>query len=223
MDNKKKGIILLSGGLDSVTTLYYAKSRGYDLTALIFDYNQRHRKEVQAARRIAEINGIKYHLAKIDLSFTQSSLTNRDIKVGLNRDLKSKEIPLTYVSGRNIIFLSYAFSLAESIKAKKIFIGAHIHDYSGYPDCRPEFLFAFNQAVSLGLKNKRIKIVVPLIDKDKRSIIKLGLSLGVPFEDTWSCYRGQRVPCLECDSCRFRVEAFAELGMLDPALVKKKK
>ena len=223
MDNPKKGVILLSGGLDSVTTLYYAKSRGYDLTALIFDYNQRHRKEIQAARKIAELNGIKYHLVKIDLSFTQSSLTNRDIQVGLNRNLKSKEIPLTYVSGRNIIFLSYAFSLAESINAKKIFIGAHIHDYSGYPDCRPEFLFAFNEAVSLGLKNKRIKIVVPLIDKDKRSIIKLGLSLGVPFKDTWSCYRGQRVPCLECDSCRFRVEAFAELGMFDPALVKKKK
>lgn len=216
----KKAVILLSGGLDSVTTLYFAKKRGYQLTALIFDYNQRHKKEIDCARRILHLTRLKYYFIKVNLDWTKSSLTNKKIKIATNRDLNSKDIPLTYVSGRNIVFLSYAFSLAESIGAKAIFIGAHIQDYSGYPDCRPEFLKNFGKAVNLGLKNLGIKIISPLINKDKKEIIRLGLKLKVPFEYTWSCYQGKKVPCGECDSCRFRMRAFEELGMRDPLLSK---
>jgi 7-cyano-7-deazaguanine synthase len=204
-------------------TLYFAKKYGYKLTALIFDYQQRHRKEIECAKRIAKLNRIKYYIIKINLSWTKSSLTKKTLKVPINRNLKSKEIPPTYVSARNIIFLSYAVSLAESIGAKKIFIGAHIQDYSGYPDCRPEFFNSFQKAVNLGMKEKDIEIVAPLIDKSKKEIIKLGLSLKVPFHYTWSCYKGGRFPCRKCDSCRYRIDAFEELGIMDPILVKKTK
>ncbi|MBU0694439.1 MAG: 7-cyano-7-deazaguanine synthase QueC [Candidatus Omnitrophica bacterium] len=212
----EKGVILLSGGIDSATTLYFAKKRGCQLTALIFDYNQRHKKEIECARRIAQLNRIKYIIEKINLSWAKSSLTDRRIKVPVNRNLNKKEIPLTYVPGRNIIFLSYAFSLAESIGAKKIFIGAHTQDYSGYPDCRPEFLQSFQKAANLGIKSKGIKIIAPLIDKRKKEIIELGIKLKVPFGLTWSCYKGGRFPCERCDSCRFRIEAFKKLRLSDP-------
>ncbi|MBU1523404.1 MAG: 7-cyano-7-deazaguanine synthase QueC [Candidatus Omnitrophica bacterium] len=212
----EKGVILLSGGIDSATTLYFAKKRGCQLTALIFDYNQRHKKEIECARRIAQLNRIKYIIEKINLSWAKSSLTDRRIKVPVNRNLNKKEIPLTYVPARNIIFLSYAFSLAESIGAKKIFIGAHTQDYSGYPDCRPEFLQSFQKAANLGIKSKGIKIIAPLIDKRKKEIIELGIKLKVPFGLTWSCYKGGRFPCERCDSCRFRIEAFKKLRLSDP-------
>lgn len=215
----KKGVILLSGGLDSATTLYLAKDKGYDLTALIFDYKQRHKKEIECAKKIACLNKIKYYVQRIDLSWTKSSLTDKKIKVS-SASKSVKDIPLTYVSGRNIIFLSYAFSLAESISAKKVFIGAHIQDYSGYPDCRPEFIYSFEQAVNLGLKEKEIKLVAPLIDKSKLDIISLGVKLKVPFKHTWSCYKGGKVPCLKCDSCHYRMKGFSKLGLIDP-LVKK--
>ena len=217
----KKGVILLSGGIDSAVTLYFAKNKGYRLKALIFDYNQRHRKEIEYAKKIALLNTIDYHLVKCDLSWVRSSLTNRKLKVLSQRNLKSKDIPLTYVSGRNMIFLSYAASLAESIKAKAIFIGAHIQDYSGYPDCRPDFLNGFQSALNLGLKDKGLRIVAPLLNKKKREIVRMGVRLGVPFEYTWSCYQGKRVPCLRCDSCRFRAAAFFELGLRDPLLRKR--
>jgi 7-cyano-7-deazaguanine synthase len=216
----KKAVILLSGGLDSATTLYYAKSKGYDLTALIFDYSQRHKKEIDYAKRLARQCRIPYHRVKIDLSWVKSSLTASAIRVPQNRNLRSKDIPVTYVAGRNIIFLSYAFSLAESIGAKNIFIGAHVQDYSGYPDCRPEFLSAFQKAVNRGMKDSGIKIVAPLIRKSKKDIIKLGIKLDVPFWHTWSCYQGGKQPCLKCDSCRFRIQAFEQLGMIDPLLKK---
>jgi 7-cyano-7-deazaguanine synthase len=215
----KTGIILLSGGLDSAVTLYLARKRGYKLTALLFDYNQRHKKELDCAKKLVALNKIPYFVEKIDLSWVKSSLTNKKIKVPLKRSLNSKDIPITYVAGRNIIFLSYAFSLAESLKAKSIFIGAHVQDYSGYPDCRPEFLWQFNQAVNLGMKDNQIKIVAPLIDKSKKEIIETGLELKVPFKFTWSCYNGTLKPCLKCDSCRFRINAFADLGMKDPVLL----
>jgi len=170
------------------------------------------------AQKIARLNRIKYYLINCNLVWTRSSLTNKKIKVPFNRNLKRKEVPLTYVSGRNIIFLSYAFSLAESIGAKHIFIGAHIHDYSGYPDCRPLFLKNFQQAANSGIKYKNIKIISPLIKKDKREIIKIGIKLGVPFGHTWSCYQGKKHPCLRCDSCRFRIAAFQSLGLKDPLL-----
>jgi 7-cyano-7-deazaguanine synthase len=215
---KKNAVILLSGGLDSAVTLYLAQKQGHKLTALIFDYNQRHKKELIYARRIARLNNLKYHVAKIDLVWAKSSLVDKKIKVPLNRDLKSPEIPFTYVSGRNIIFLSYAASLAEATGAKSIFIGAHIEDYSGYPDCRPQFLKSFEKALKEGLKHKDIKIAAPLLNKNKKEIIRLGLKLNVPFQYTWSCYKGATLPCLKCDSCRFRMNAFRELGMEDPLL-----
>ena len=214
---ENKGVILLSGGIDSTVVLYLAKKYGYKLYALIFDYGQRHKKEINCAKRIAQLNKIKYFLVKIDISWTKSSLT-RNIKIPLNRNLEKKEIPSTYVSGRNIIFLSYAASLAESIKAKKIFIGAHIQDYSGYPDCREEFLASMERTLNLGLKEKGINIEAPLINKSKKEIIKLGRDLGVPFHLTWSCYKGGKLPCNRCDSCRFRINAFSQLGLVDPLL-----
>lgn len=212
----KRAVILLSGGLDSATTLYYAKKQNYQLSALIFDYKQRHKKEIRCAKKIAVLNDIPYFMIKTNLSWAQSSLTCPRIKVPLGQKLNRKEIPATYVSGRNIIFLSYAFSLAESIGAQKIFIGAHVQDYSGYPDCRPEFIRAFESAANRGIKDKGIKIVAPLLHKTKKEIVKLGNVLGVPFQYTWSCYQGGKNPCLQCDSCRFRINAFRELGMKDP-------
>jgi 7-cyano-7-deazaguanine synthase len=217
-----KAVILLSGGLDSVTTLYFAKSQGYKLCAIIFDYNQRHKNEIEFAKKIAELNSTEYHLTKINLGWVKSSLTDEKVAVPHSRNLFDKEIPLTYVSARNIIFLSYAFSLAESIEAKKIFIGAHIQDYSGYPDCRPEFFDSFQKAFNSGMKYQDIKIVTPLIDKSKKEIIELGQKLGVPFKYTWSCYEGGEAPCEKCDSCRFRIEAFNQIGMTDPLLTAKK-
>jgi len=216
----KRGIILLSGGIDSAVTLYFAKNKGYYFEALIFDYNQRHKKEIDCAKKIARLNKIDYRIIKCDLSWVKSSLTEKRLKVPSQRNLKGKDIPLTYVSGRNIIFLSYAASLAESIKAKAIFIGAHIKDYSGYPDCRPNFLNSFQRALNLGLKNKGLRIVAPLLNKKKGDIIRIGRRLGVPFEHTWSCYQGGKAPCLECDSCRFRTAAFLKLGLRDPLLRK---
>lgn len=212
----KKGVILLSGGVDSVTTLYLAQKKGYKLTGLIFDYNQRHHKEIECAKRIARLNKIDCFVEKIDLSWVKSSLVDKSKAVPFNYNPKKKELPSTYVAGRNIIFLSYAFSLAQSIGACAVFIGAHIQDYSGYPDCRPQFLMNFGAAVSLGIDDTGIKIVAPLLDKSKRDIIKMGLSLGVPFEYTWSCYNGGKKPCGRCDSCWFRINAFRELGMNDP-------
>lgn len=215
----KKGVILLSGGIDSAVTLYLAKSRGYRLQALIVDYGQRHKKEIEYAKKIATMNKVAYHYVKCDLSWAKSALVNKRLKVPCR--IKSQNIPLTYVSGRNIIFLSYAASLAESIQANAVFIGAHIQDYSGYPDCRPEFLSSFEKALNLGLKEKGLKIVAPLLNKRKVDIIRTGLRLGVPFKHTWSCYRGEKFPCLKCDSCRFRMSAFAKLGLSDPSMENK--
>ncbi|MBN2484269.1 MAG: 7-cyano-7-deazaguanine synthase QueC [Candidatus Omnitrophica bacterium] len=212
------GIVLLSGGIDSAVTLYLAKKYGYHLTALIFDYHQRHYREIESAKRIARLNKIPYEVVKVTLEWAPSSLTRKDKKVPFDRNLRDKKVPSTYVPGRNIIFLSYAVSFAESIGADAIFIGAHVHDYSDYPDCRGEFLNSFEFAVNKGIQKKGLRIIAPLLDKGKKDIIKLGLSLGVPFEETWSCYLGGKEPCLRCDSCRFRLEAFRRLNMTDPLL-----
>jgi len=213
----KRAVILLSGGIDSATLLYWAIRRNYEPVVLIFDYNQRHKKEVSCAKKIASSMHLKYLKVKIGLSWAQSSLTNKKINVLTKRNLKSKNIPNTYVSGRNIVFLSYAFSLAESIGAKHVLIGAHVQDYSGYPDCRPEFLKRIETAMNYGMKES-IKILAPFVEMSKEDIIRIGLKLGVPYEYTWSCYSGTKRPCEKCDSCRFRSKAFKKIGINDPAL-----
>ncbi len=222
----RKAIVLLSGGLDSATTLYLAKRRGYKCSGLIFDYGQRHKKEIRAAQKIARGANCKSKVLKISLPWKGSSLLNK--KLGspqLNNAITQKrknEIPSTYVPARNIIFLSFALSYAEAMGAGAIFIGAHSQDYSGYPDCRQGFYQAFNKVIKQGTKSgtqgKGIKIITPLIGRNKAEIIKIGEKLGVPFELTWSCYQGRSQPCGECESCYYRAKGFAEAGISDPLL-----
>ncbi|MFA6378659.1 MAG: 7-cyano-7-deazaguanine synthase QueC [Candidatus Omnitrophota bacterium] len=221
---KKKAVVLLSGGLDSATTLYAAKDKGYHVTALIFDYGQRHKKELRHAVRIAHAAKCAFVVMKISLPWKGSALLDRRQKIPTRRLLKtiSKMIPSTYVPSRNIIFLSFASSLAEAIGARAIFIGANALDYSGYPDCRPEFLSAFQKVLLEGTKaaltGQAIRIYAPLIKKTKEQIITLGIRLKVPYGLTWSCYQGKRKPCGSCDSCLLRAKGFDALGLKDPAL-----
>ncbi len=226
MPNNKKAVVLLSGGLDSAVTLYFAKKQGYECYCLIFDYGQRHNKEISAAKKIARISGSNFEIVKISLPWKGSSLLDKDLKIPqVTRSPGHQvtgQIPNTYVPARNIIFLSFALSFAEAISARAIFIGAHSEDYSGYPDCRPEFYRAFSKAAKTGTKTgvegSPIKIVAPLISKNKAQIIKAGTNLGVPFEFTWSCYNGGRAPCGGCDSCYYRAKGFKNLGIEDPLL-----
>jgi len=215
-DKKEKAVVLLSGGIDSTVTLYLVRKYGFYPFALIFDYSQRHGKEVFYAVKNAKKLHIPYQVIKIELPWGGSALTDRRIKVPENRARGG--IPPTYVPARNIIFLSFAVSLAETIAARKIFIGAHVQDYSGYPDCRPDFLTMFQAAANSGIRHKNIEIVAPLLEKKKSEIIKLGQSLGVDFRDAWSCYNGKEFPCRRCDSCRYRLKGFREAGIKDPLL-----
>lgn len=222
----KKAVVLLSGGLDSATTLYQAKKQGFNCFCLIFDYGQRHRREIESAKHIAQSANCPAQILKINLPWKGSALLDRNIiipkRTNEQRNRRTNEIPSTYVPGRNIIFLSFALSYAETIGAEAIFIGANAIDFSGYPDCRPEFYEAFNRIISCGTKAgveyKKIKIKVPLINKTKAQIIKRGKKLGVPFELTWSCYRGTKSPCGKCDSCYFRAKGFREARLKDPLL-----
>jgi len=223
----KKAVVLLSGGLDSAATLYFAKKRKFDCFCLIFDYGQRHHREIESAKRIAFGAGCRTQIIKINFPWKGSALLDGKIKIPLGRSHKSEvisKIPATYVPGRNIIFLSFALSFAETIGAKKIFIGAHTEDYSGYPDCRPEFFRAFDRAILTGTKagveKKPIKIEAPLIYMNKARIIHLANRLRVPLGLTWSCYRGGRAPCGVCDSCYYRAKGFKEAGLKDPAISK---
>ena len=210
----KKAIVLLSGGIDSSTTLYIAQDKGYKPTCLIFDYHQRHRREIKSAKKVAQSIKADYKLIKISLPEGGSSLLNPNISLKSEK----KKIPLTYVPARNIIFLSYAVSYAETWEANAIFIGANQIDYSGYPDCRETFISAFNQMIGEGTKKKNIKVIAPLIKMTKGEIIKLGMKLKVPYYLTWSCYAGGEKPCLKCDSCKIRLKGFKEAGINDPLL-----
>jgi 7-cyano-7-deazaguanine synthase len=208
----KKAIVLLSGGLDSTTTLYYARSLGYECRALIFDYGQRHKKEIRIAQKIAKLAKVPCTVLKISLPWKGSSLLDLKAKLPSRPLSKIKdEIPSTYVPARNTIFLSFALSFAEAAGAKAIFIGANAIDFSGYPDCRPKYFTAFNRMAHLGTKAGQIKIITPLIHMVKSQIIRLGMKLGAPLDLTWSCYKGGKKPCGVCDSCRLRMKGFDEL------------
>lgn len=221
-----KAVILLSGGLDSSTVLYLAKSEGYSCYALSFDYQQRHRRELVAASEIAVAAGVEAHqVVNFDLRlWGGSALTDRQIDLPQDRDPQamSAAIPITYVPARNTIFLSFALAYAEAIGASRVDIGVNALDYSGYPDCRPDYIEAMRSVFRLGTKQGRegdpIEIVTPLIDLKKTQIVQLGDRLGVPWAKTWSCYADGTVPCCSCDSCLLRAAAFAELGTIDPAL-----
>ena len=219
---RKKAVVLLSGGLDSAVTLFYAKSKGYHCECLAVDYGQRHRKELNRSRIIARKAGFKLTVLKLPLPWKGSSLTDNTVKVPSGRSLnKIREggIPNTYVPGRNTIFLSIASSFAEAIGASKIFIGAHSEDSSGYPDCGRKYLEIFRRIIGLGTKagiDKILDLEFPLINKTKDEIISLGRKLKVPFESTWSCYKGGKRPCGVCDSCILRARGFEAAGLTDP-------
>ncbi len=219
---KRKAVILLSGGLDSSTTLYYALLKGYDCRCLIFDYGQKHKKEIIQAKDVARRAGCQSICVKISLPWKGSALLDKKIAVPRRRSLNVRGIPATYVPGRNIIFLSFAASYAEAIGAEKIFIGANAIDYSGYPDCRPEFISSYQAMLARGLKTsvegKRIKVVAPLIRLSKARIVQLAVKLKVPLHLTWSCYNGGSKPCGVCDSCRLRAQGFAQANIQDSTL-----
>ena len=222
---KKPAVILLSGGLDSTTVLAIAKSQDYDPYALSFRYGQRHAVELEAAGRVAAAQGVRRHvIADIDLRvFGGSSLTS-DIAVPKHdaADELSDEIPSTYVPARNTIFLSFALAYAETVGAQDIFIGVNALDYSGYPDCRPEYVAAFqnmaNLATKAGVEGQQLTIHTPLITLTKAEIIATGLALGVDYGLTSSCYDPDDSgnPCGHCDSCLLRLKGFAEAGHTDP-------
>ena len=216
----RKAVVLLSGGLDSAVTLYTAREAGFKCYCLIFDYGQRHKREIESAKKIAKASNCKWLLMKIAFPWKGSALLDKNIKLTRSRGT----IPSTYVPSRNIIFLSFALSYAEAIGASAVYIGAHAQDYSGYPDCRPDFFKAFKKVISHGTKagveNRKIEIKTPLINKTKAKIINQGQKLGVPFFLTWSCYLGRKQPCGQCDSCYFRKKGFKEAGIKDPLLEK---
>jgi 7-cyano-7-deazaguanine synthase len=221
----KRTVVLLSGGIDSATTLAIAIAEGYDAYALSFDYGQRHQIETEAASRVANSLGAKEHrIAKIDLRVFGGSALTENVAVPKQRSETEivHEIPVTYVPARNTIFLSYALAWAEVMPANDIFVGVNAIDYSGYPDCRPEFIEAFetlaNLATKAGVEGRRFQIHTPLIKFSKAEIIRKAAELGVDLSLTHSCYdpSPDGLACGQCDSCLFRLEGFREAGTKDP-------
>jgi 7-cyano-7-deazaguanine synthase len=239
----RRAVILLSGGIDSSTTLAVAKSEGFELNVMSFDYNQRHKRELESARMIASALGVKKHLfIKFDLREIGGSALLNDSEILRERDTEIADIPPTYVPARNTIFLSFGLCWSEVLEAEDIFIGANAIDYSGYPDCRPEYLRAFEEMANLATKASvegRVRYILhaPLISMKKSEIIRKGMELGLDYALTWSCYDPQPVnpplppftkggiegikgyvPCGRCDSCKFREKGFEEAGIRDPLI-----
>jgi 7-cyano-7-deazaguanine synthase len=218
----KKSVVLLSGGLDSATTAAIALADGYSVIALSFRYGQRHHQELLAAAKIAQALDIKEHYV-IDVNLSQwggSSLTDQSMTIpqsGIQLDV----IPSTYVPGRNTVFLAIALSLAEAKDATAIYLGINAVDYSGYPDCRPEYLKAYQQLANLsskaGIEGHAPQLVAPLVKDSKADIVRRALEFNIPIADTWSCYQGDSTPCGLCDSCRIRDRALIEVGRSDLA------
>ncbi len=220
----KKAVCLISGGLDSCVASFIAKENGYEIYALSFHYEQRHKKELLCAKRIAKAVGAKNHIT-LDIDFNTiagSSLLTASQGGIRDHDLENigGDIPSTYVPARNTVFLSLALAYAETIDADAIFLGVNAVDFSGYPDCRPEYIKAYqkmaNLATKRGVEGRSIIIMTPLLHFTKSEIIKTGLKLKIPFENTWSCYRGKEKACGRCDSCVLRLKGFKDAGVEDP-------
>ena len=223
----KKAIVLLSGGLDSTTALYLAKSQGFDeIYALTFEYGQKHDKELKSAMAVAKATGVKEHKI-VNLMLNQwkgCSLTDQDMEIS-DGNVNRSDIPSTYVPARNMVFLSVAASYADALGITDIFIGVSEVDYSGYVDCREEFIKAMENAINLGTvlgaeKNQKITLHPPFMHMTKAEEVRLGVELGVDFGLTWTCYRGDAHPCGTCDSCLLRAKAFTEAGVEDPTVCK---
>lgn len=221
----KKAIVLFSGGLDSTTCLYWALENGYECETLTVTYGQRHVREIESAKKIAQKLGVKTHFLDIELPWlaTGCSLTNSlqslpDIPLA---QITEGKIPSTYVPGRNLLFLSLAGSLLDAVGADAIIAGPNAVDFSGYPDCTPDFYKAAAQALNRGTKKgvtDGIEVLAPLMYLSKTDIVRLAAQLKVPFELTWSCYAGGKKPCGKCDSCKLRAKGFAEAGVHDTSL-----
>ena len=225
----RRAVVLLSGGLDSATALAIARAEGFETYALSFDYGQRHDRELDSARRVAAAQGAKEHLVlRLDLRPIGGSALTADIPVPKGRSVEAmgSGIPVTYVPARNTIFLSHALAWAEVLESQDIFIGVNALDYSGYPDCRPEFIEAFERMANLATRagvegSSRLRIHTPLIRLTKAEIVARGTALGVDFGLTWSCYepRPDGLACGHCDSCLLREKGFREAGLRDPVPV----
>lgn len=222
----RKAVVLLSGGLDSTTVLAVAKDEGFDPYAISFRYGQRHAVEIDAARRVADAAGVARHVVcDIDLRVFGGSALTTEVDVPKHDsadDLSDDEIPITYVPARNTVFLSFALAYAETIECTDIFIGVNALDYSGYPDCRPEYIAAYEQMANLatraGVEGNKIKIHTPLINLTKAETVQLGTRLGVDYSLTLSCYDPDSAgrSCGHCDSCLLRLRGFADQGLTDP-------
>lgn len=220
---KKKAVIIFSGGLDSTTCMGMALERGYELLPITFDYGQKHHIEIENARSVAEYYGVTKQHKVIKLGFLRdfggSALTDESIEVPVGEN-EASEIPVTYVPGRNLLFLSIATSYAEASGADAIYIGVNALDYSGYPDCRPAFIHKFEEVIALatkvGIEGESVQIATPLIELSKADIVREGVRLKVPYHLTTSCYNGRAEACGVCDSCRLRLKGFADAGLKDP-------
>jgi len=219
-----KAVVLLSGGLDSTVCMAVAQSKGYELFPISFNYNQRHDREIKSAGSVANYYSVKKHLVintNMD-AIGGSALTDKELSVPMGT-MDQEEIPITYVPARNLIFLSYALGYAEVIGADRIFIGVNALDYSGYPDCRPEFIDLFQALANYSTKasvqeGRQIKIETPLLHLTKKDIVLLGTSLAAPLNLTTSCYQGGETACGHCDSCLLRLKGFMDAGTTDPIL-----
>lgn len=219
----KTAVVLLSGGLDSATAAAIVSNQGYEIFALTVDYGQRHRREIECAEKLAEwLKAKRHEVIRLPIShLLDSQLMTEDSGPPADESKIGSDIPLTYVPARNTILLSLALGWAESIGADAIVIGANSIDYSGYPDCRPAFIEAYRELIKVatraGVKGRTIELLAPMIEMTKSDIVREGKALGVPFENTWSCYRGGEHPCGECEACILRKRGFESAGIADPA------